>query len=233
MTPIAYKDRIQQYHGFKMNIDDEISKAFKKCPFCAETIQIEAVKCRYCGEWIEGGAATRAPAKYSDAQPVWHLVLLSIATFSLYNIYWVYRTWRQLRDQGSWNISPEWRLLGLFVPILGIILLYDFFKHVRNFAVTEKCESLFPLGRVFIGWIFFNALAFIPFPYSFLSLLNVWPIGVVQSTLNNFWSKKQPTSIMRTNFSVAQMVLVILGGIFRALAIIGLTMTDYNTAPIW
>jgi uncharacterized membrane protein YvbJ len=48
----------------------------KKCPFCAEQIQDEAVKCRFCGEFLDKGDKLKSKWYHATSAVVVSLIVL-------------------------------------------------------------------------------------------------------------------------------------------------------------
>lgn len=101
-------------------------------------------------------------AQHLEERAPWFVILATLLTFGIYFLYWFYKINSQMKAASGDDSSPGLRTLGLFVPILNIIIMWWTARSIGR-VIDERDELA----------MFLSVIVFFP---AFL--------GVVQGDIN-------------------------------------------------
>lgn len=112
-----------------------------------------------------GGGVLSAPV-YFSVSPL-KLVVMSICTLGIYDLYWYYKNWRLIKEREQLDIMPFWR------AFFAYFFCYSCFKKIRGTAASLNLNRYIAAGPLATGWIIVAILWKLPDPYWLLTYFSV------------------------------------------------------------
>jgi hypothetical protein len=158
-------------------------------------------------------AAGTAAAYYSPSTV--KMVLLCPTTMGLYTVYWFWRNWQAIKRETGGSQWPWAR--ALFSPIWSFICFSD----LRDVASSRRRELAFAPGLLGAAYFLLNLTSRLPNAAWLFALLSFLPLLPVNSLLRRYHQDERVDMRRMDRFNVWHILVIIFGGLFLLLAIIG------------
>jgi hypothetical protein len=152
-------------------------------------------------------------------------LVLCLATFGLYELYWFYQNWKRIKERMR---SDIWPVARAFFAL--------FFTHalLRDVTIAAAEADVRPRFKVqsaawaFIGLTLMNRL---PDPYSFVAVLAFLPLVPVQDTINEIHARVAPNADTNASFGLGNWIAIGVGVIVWVLSMAALFLPEEPSAP--
>lgn len=144
-------------------------------------------------------------------------IILSVLTFGLYHIWWIFKAWRFFLQKDQSDIMPAMR------TIFAIFFLYPLFTEISAYAKEKNYSKDYPKPLFFIVYLILSLMVRLPDPYWILSILSFICLIPAFKALNYAKLKSSEfQTIERTEWSAKYIVTIVIGSIFWILVLFGL-----------
>ncbi|MGY0040217.1 hypothetical protein [Pedobacter sp. NJ-S-72] len=166
--------------------------------------------------YIDGSTAYDAEIEPQYLIKESKFLLLSILTFGLYPVWWIYKAWIFFIQKERSDANPAIRVV--FNPFFLLPLLNRIQRYAKQEGFIGSCYPVIS----FIIIVVVSCCSFFPPPFSFVGILNCLFFLPAVKALN--YAKQQSPEILTytdDGMKTRQMVLVVIGSILWVLIIIG------------
>ncbi|MGA8884216.1 MAG: hypothetical protein WB445_11540 [Acinetobacter sp.] len=148
-------------------------------------------------------------------------IFLSVISFGLYPIWWMFEAWRFFMQKDRLDIMPAAR------AVFAFLFLYPLLDEIKDYAEQRGAACDFSPGVQYVGFVILSLLSRLPDPYWLVSVFAfIFLIPAFQAL--NYAKRSTPglNIIEARSFSMPQIILIIAGAIFWLLVLAAFIFLD-------
>lgn len=142
--------------------------------------------------------------QYSRSIPISTFIILDIATFGIYSLYWMYKQWKLLKKEFNLKVSPFWRSFFAFIWS-GVLA-----EEIHILAKNKNIETTYKPWLIGVTFFVLTLSSRLPDPYWLICYFTFLPLIPLVRAMNSYYAIED-ASLPRKELEWWHILLIILG----------------------